>query len=128
MSSMDVMLFFYRMFENFLSTWQVRWKESSTKLMRSNRTSYNAVLHSFSSWFVNASTQSDSNTMQTTIRSSIHMRCHLFYRTSWLRRWHLISSTRCVNTVISCSITTFLGKSIWSQISTRHLFKHTNMN
>lgn len=47
---------------------------------------------------------------------------------SWSKRWHLISSIRCVNTFIDCNIATSLGRLIWSQMSIRHLFKCTNMN
>jgi hypothetical protein len=92
--------------------------------MRSNKTSCGVMLNLFSSWLVNASTQSDSNVMQIIIYSSIHTRCRRFNRTSWSRRQHPISSPRCVNTVISCSINTLLRRSIWSQMSTRHLLKH----
>jgi hypothetical protein len=96
--------------------------------MRSNKTSCGVMLNLFSSWLVNASTQSDSNVMQIIIYSSIHTRCRRFNRTSWSRRQHPISSPRCVNTVISCSINTLLRRSIWSQMSTRHLLKHIDMN
>jgi len=96
--------------------------------MRSNRTNCDVMLDSPSSWLLNASIQSDFSKMQTRIRLLIHMCCHRFYHMSWSKLWHPISSTRCINTVIKSNIVTFLGKSIWSQTSTRHLFKCIDMN
>ncbi len=86
------------------------------------------MLDSSSSWLVSASTQFDSNTMHTTIRLSIHTPSCRFCRVSWSRRRHLIFSARCVSTVINYSIATLLGRSIWPQMSTKHLFTHTDMN
>lgn len=78
------------------------------------------MLDLFLSWLVSALIESDSSMMQTTIHSSICMHCRWFYCTSWSKRRHPISSIRCIDTIINCSITTLLGKLIQLQTSTRH--------